>query len=112
MLNHQSLEPLSLHGNSRHCFLLSSLLTSIPECEVSSPEGLHIKCACLPYPVSYQNVVSLIVCISIRNTYMHTNILFLNPSLFAICTKYNKQMVWFIDRDGGEERSVALFCIQ
>jgi hypothetical protein len=37
---------------------------------------------------------------------------FLNPSLFAICTKYNKQMAWFIDRDGGEESSVALFCIQ
>jgi hypothetical protein len=37
---------------------------------------------------------------------------FFNPSLFAICTKYNEQMEWFIDRDGGEETSVALFCIQ
>jgi hypothetical protein len=36
---------------------------------------------------------------------------FSTPSLFAICKKYNEQMLWFMDSDGEEESSVALFCI-
>jgi hypothetical protein len=44
---------------------------------------------------------------ALRLTEARLSKLFLNPSLFAICTKCNKQMAWFIDRDGGEESSVA-----